>query len=195
MDYLEDGFMVKIRLSTARKTKVLSDEFWIATLLALLTTATLTARTGFASGIWSLNFPVLGVVLLTFLVVRLAFAYTDMKKRREMSERFYYHADDARSQAELRYKVAKAAASNARERANEAQADLEASRAVADDLLQQVNDLHEEVKAAATKDALIEALRRRVSNINAEYNDKHSGQRKTTTLQDVYRLTGEADVR
>ena len=184
--------MVKIRLSTARKTRVLSDEFLIVTVLALLAAMVCGARTQ-GAGIWSLNFPLLGLVLLTCLVVRLTFAYVDMKKRRDMSERFYYHADDARSQAEIRYKVMKAVADNARQEALDHEANLIASREIADDLLQQVNRLHDEARKAKTKDALIDALRRRVDNINAEYNDKHAG-RRTTTLADVYKLTGELDV-
>lgn len=56
-------------------------------------------------------------------------------------------------------------------------------------LLDEVSQLSGEVAAGKTKDALVEALQRRVTNINAEYNGRVN--RGGTTLADVKKLTGE----
>lgn len=134
-----------------------------------------------------------GVSSLGFTALWLYFAYADMSKRREMTEILYHTAEDAKSQIELEYKVQKGCVEAARANAEEVRQDLIASREIADDLMKQVGELHKEVQAASTKDALVEALQRRVSNINAEYHSKHYD-RRGTTLADVYKLTGEADV-
>ena len=75
----------------------------------------------------------------------------------------------------------------------ETKAHLAASRLITDDFSKEIHDLSGQVADGRTKDALIEALKRRVDNTNAEYNNKrlpHNG----TTLADVLRLTGERDV-
>ena len=75
----------------------------------------------------------------------------------------------------------------------EARADLAASQLIIEDFAKDIHDLSSQVADGRTKDALIEALTRRVSNTNAEYNNKrltHNG----TTLADVYKLTGEGNV-
>lgn len=75
----------------------------------------------------------------------------------------------------------------------EVEADLEASRQITQDFAKEIHDLSGQVADGRTKDALIEALRRRVDNTNAEYNNQrlpHNG----TTLADVYKLTGEGNV-
>lgn len=174
--------MVKIRISTARQVPLVSNNL----LCVLIITAGACALLG-------TNTAALLITLLCVLVAHLYLAYRDMSIRRMASEQLYYKADDAKSQAEMRYKVMKISRDGAERRAREARGDLVASREIADDLLRQVNELHEEVQGSKTKDALIDALRRRVSNINDEYNDKHTG-RRGTTLEDVYKLTGELDV-
>ena len=76
---------------------------------------------------------------------------------------------------------------------NEAMADLAASRQMNDDFLSEISALSGEVANGRTKDALIEALKRRAANVSAEYNDKRLPGHRGTTLGDVYKLTGEAE--
>lgn len=70
--------------------------------------------------------------------------------------------------------------------------ELDAIKPFIENLLGENGKLTTEVAEAATKDVLIQALRRRTENLNAEYHGKVFP-RKATTLEDVYKLTGEID--
>ena len=103
-------------------------------------------------------------------------AYRARGRQLIVQRAFTQAAEKARSEAENAYM--------------EASEDLAASRSIVEDLLSEVGCLNNSVMRGKTKDALIEALQRRVQNISAEYNDKKFGQR-ATTLADVRKLTGE----
>ena len=100
--------------------------------------------------------------------------------RRLMLQRgFTKCAEDQRSELENTY--------------NEVMAELAASRQMNDDFLKEISTLSGQVADGRTKDALIEALKRRAANVSAEYNDKRLPGHRGTTLGDVYKLTGEAE--
>lgn len=105
-----------------------------------------------------------------------AMGYQSLKRRLILQRGFTESAESHRSEIEIAY--------------NEALADLEASRQINDDFLKEIGALSGKVADGRTKDALIEALRRRVANVSAEYNDKQPPHR-STTLGDVLKLTGE----
>lgn len=125
---------------------------------------------------------------MSLLTIWTLCAYRTIVLRRDFLAASNHQLIADKSKLELAYKVEQ----GLRE---ETQADLVASRDVVKDLLREITELNAAVCEARTKDAMIEALRRRVKNISEEYNDKHGGPRRATTLADVYKLTGEADVR
>jgi len=119
------------------------------------------------------------IATLGFLLTEAVDAYRARGRHLVVQRELTRSAEQARSEAENAYK--------------ETSEDLAASRAIVEDLLAEIGKLNESVMNGKTKDALIEALRRRVQNVSAEYNDKHFN-RRGTTLADVYKLTGEANV-
>jgi len=104
--------------------------------------------------------------------------FHSLEQRLLLQRGFTESAERLRSEAENAY--------------NEAMVDLAASRQVNDDFLKEISTLSGEVAKGRTKDALIEALKRRAANVSAEYNDKRLPGHRGTTLGDVYKLTGEA---
>jgi hypothetical protein len=70
--------------------------------------------------------------------------------------------------------------------------ELDAIKPFIESLLGENGRLTKEVTEAATKDVLIQALRRRAENLNAEYHNKVFP--RATTLEDVRKLTGEDNV-
>lgn len=99
--------------------------------------------------------------------------------RCEELRRIAQRAERSRSQTENAYK--------------ETKADLAASQLITEDFAKEIHDLSGQVADGRTKDALIEALTRRVKNTSAEYNDKRLPHR-SITLADVRKLTGEGNV-
>jgi len=71
-------------------------------------------------------------------------------------------------------------------------ANLVASREFAAQLMKENKELLVEVANGKTKDAMIEALQRRIHNVNNEYHSRYF-ERQTVSLDDVRKLMGEED--
>ena len=71
--------------------------------------------------------------------------------------------------------------------------DLDTRKGVIDDLMDRINDLEVIASKVGTQKALIESMHKRLENMNhlLQYGTER---RSGTTLEDVYRLTGEAQV-
>ena len=125
--------------------------------------------------------PMIGVAMgiVTSMFAGLGIMGLNLMFRCEELRRIAERAEESRSQTENAYK--------------ETKADLAASQLIIEDFAKEIHDLSGQVADGRTKDALIEALKRRVSNTNAEYNDKRLPH-GSTTLADVYKLTGEGNV-
>lgn len=117
--------------------------------------------------------------IMTSALVGLAIMGFNLMFRCDELRRIAERAERSRSQTENAYK--------------ETKADLAASQLITEDFAKEIHDLSNQVADGRTKDALIEALTRRVKNTNAEYNDKRLPH-GSTTLADVYKLTGEGNV-
>lgn len=117
-------------------------------------------------------------------------AYRDMRLRRDVSAALLAEEIRLRSQAEEAYNEACDAKYDAEQEVDRVQEMLLTEKELSKRLLDEVSQLTGKVAAAKTKDALVEALQRRVKNINAEYNDRPY--RGSTTLEDVKKLTGES---
>ena len=111
---------------------------------------------------------------------RLSEAYQLSLLRLQFQRGLTKSAEDSKSEIEKAY--------------NEVCDDNAANGELIDRLLAEITALNGEIADGRTKTALIEALQRRVKNISAEYNDKKMPHR-ATTLADVYKLTGEGNVR
>ena len=114
-----------------------------------------------------------GIGLVTIWLVS---GYRNAKRLLRLQRSFTETAESHRSQLEIAY--------------NEVLAELEASRQINEDFLKEIGTLSKQAADGRTKDALIEALRRRVANVSAEYNNKQPPGCRGTTLADVLKLTG-----
>ncbi len=115
---------------------------------------------------------------------------------------------DAEKKQQVADRIQRQMLREARQRLKEAQEALKISEAEVEDLRNKQEENSATVKtlaakelaiaktvAAATidrKDATIEILKQRVKNLNEEYHDKVFA-RKATTLDDVYKITGEIE--
>ncbi len=99
-----------------------------------------------------------------------------LKKRLAVQREFTRSIERLKSEVEDAYMVV--------------EGDLVASQQINEDFLKEFTLLNKMVAEGRTKDAMIQAQKRRIANINAEYNNKCLPHR-VTTMADVHKLTGE----
>ena len=121
------------------------------------------------------------ITMLSFLVVWFYGQYREMNQRRDAEEKLRKLAEAEQNSYELRYRVAKS-------RQDELQEDATALRQEIAEKTVEIVNLQQE---AGKRSALIGSLQQRILNLNEEINGVPYGGKKTTTLEDVKKLTGE----